>query len=118
MIDLGKDEEGNRTIVLKTCWNRFVTAPRIDAAEPEPKWFDTADARLYRMVWQESRPGDCAQFTLVELSENTVALKTCGGRYLTAGDAGVGWEGPLNWAIIVENPIVENWEKFTLKELP
>jgi hypothetical protein len=118
MIDLGKDEEGNRAIALKTCWNRFVTAPRIDAVEVEPQWFETADARLYRMVWQESRPGDCAQFTLVEQSDNTVAFKTCGGRYLTAGDAGVGWEGPLNWAIIVENPIAEDWEKFILQELP
>jgi hypothetical protein len=70
------------------------------------------------MAWQELRPGDCAQFTLEPLGEGTFAFQTCGGRYLTAGDAGSGWEPPLEWAIVVENPIVEGWEKFKLSPPP
>lgn len=115
MYELPRDEvDGNRTIALKTCHNRYVTVPRGDLTRPN----QPPETRRDRMAWQETRAGDCAQFTLVEQGDGTVAFKTCGGGYLTAGDAGVGWEDPLKWAIVVENATVDDWERFTLKELP
>jgi hypothetical protein len=114
LYDLGKDALGNRKIALKTCHDRFVTVPRGDPTRPDKR----LDTRRERMAWQESRPGDCALFTLEDQGDGTVAFKTCGGRYLTAGDAGPGWEPPLEWGIIVENPVVEGWEKYKLSPAP
>jgi hypothetical protein len=52
----------------------------------------------------------------VAQGDGTFAFKTCGGRYFTAGDAGRGWGPPVEWAIVVENDTVEDWEKFTIVE--
>lgn len=109
LYDLGNDA-GSRIVALKTCHNRYVTVPRGDTTRPDRR----PETRRDRMAWQELRPGDCAQFTLEVQSDGTAAFKTCGGRYLTAGDAGTGWGTPVEWAIIVENPIVEGWEIFKL----
>ncbi len=106
LYDLGKDELGNRRVLLKTWANRFVTAPM------------KGSSRQDRMVWQELRPGDCAEFTLETLSDGRVALKTCAGKYLTAGDDGKGWELPLAWAIVGETGELLEWEKFTIKTQP
>jgi len=99
--DLGQDALGNERIALETCYGRFVTAPR------------RGTTRLDREVWQDSGLGDCAKFTL-EPHGNGFALKTCSGRYLTAGDAGAGWEPPLQWAIVMEADKVLEWEIFEL----
>ena len=101
---------GNRIVALKTCNNRYVTVPRGDITRPDRR----PETRRDRMAWQEHKPGDCAQFTLESQGEGSYAFRTCGGRYLTAGNAGDGWETPVDWAIIVENPIVEGWENFKL----
>lgn len=114
LLDLGKDEEDNRIVALKTCHNRFVTVPRGDTERPDKR----QETRRDRMAWQELRPGDCARFTLEQQSDGTVAFRTCGHRYLTAGDDGVGWASPLEWAIVVENPMVEAWEKFNMLPQP
>lgn len=97
LYDLGEDELGNHGVALKTCWDRFVTAPR------------RGTSRLDREVWQESGQGDCGQFTL-ERRGDGFALKTCAGKYLTAGDDGREW--PVPWTIVVENPKVDEWEMF------
>ncbi len=100
--NLGSDGEGHAVVALETCHGRFVTAPI------------RGSTRLDRQVWQESAPGDCGQFTLEPQGDGRFAIRTCAGKYLTAGDAGAGWESPLQWAVIVENPRVEDWEKFTI----
>ncbi len=97
--DLGQDSLGNARIALETCHGRFVTAPR------------KGTTRLDREVWQESGLGDCGTFTL-ERQGDRFALKTCAGKYLTAGDAG--WEPPLQWGIIVEADKVQDWEGFEI----
>jgi hypothetical protein len=104
--DLGQDSRGNHSIALQTCYGRFVTAPL------------RGTSRLDRQAWQESALGDCGQFTREPQSDGRFAIKTCGGKYLTAGDAGPGWEPPLQWAVIVENPGVEAWEKFKIEPQP
>ena len=112
LYDLDKDDVGNRIVALKTCHNRFVTVPRGDTTRPDTRW----ETRRDRMAWQENMPGDCARFTLESQGNDNYAFKTCGGRYLTAGIAGSGWAPPVDWAVIVENPIVQEWETF--KVLP
>jgi len=97
LYDLGEDELKNHRVALKTCWDRFITAPR------------RGTSRLDREAWQESGLGDCGQFTL-ERHGDAFALKTCAGKYLTAGDDGREW--PMPWAIVVENPKVDEWEMF------
>ena len=121
LYDLDKDDVGNRIVALKTCHNRFVTVPRGDTTRPDTRW----ETRRSRMAWQELRPGDCALFILEPQNDRTVAFKTCGGRYLTAGAGAAadgaepnGWEPPVEWALIVENPIVQDWEKFKLLSPP
>ncbi len=104
--NLNRDGAGNSVVALETCHGRFLTAPQRGAT------------RLDRQVWQESTPGDCGQFTLEPQGDGPFAIKTCAGEYLTAGNAGGGWEPPLQWAVIVENPAVENWEKFTILPQP
>jgi hypothetical protein len=68
------------------------------------------------MLWQEVRPGDCAEFTMLEQPDGKVALKTCAGKYLTAGDDGAGWEPPLAWALVCETSELKEWERFTLSD--
>ena len=114
VYDIDKDGQGNRTIALKTCHNRFVTVPRGDVTRTN----QPVETRRDRMAWQEERPGDCAQFTLVEQGDGTVAFRTCGGKYLTAGNAGEGWGPPVEWAIVVENDKAEAWEKLKLSPPP
>jgi len=101
--DLGYDALGRERIALESCYGRFVTSPR------------RGTTRLDRQVWQESAPGDCATFSL-EPCDNGFALITCSGRYLTAGDAGSGWEPPLQWAVIMEADRVLEWEIFEIQE--
>jgi hypothetical protein len=104
LYDLGRDPQGNRRVALKTWTGRFVTAPM------------TGSARQDRMLWQELRPGDCAEFTVLEQPDGKVALKTCAGKYLTAGDDGAGWEPPLAWALVGETSELKEWERFTLSD--
>ena len=110
LYDLGKDDAGNSIVALKTCNDLFVTVPRGDTTRPDRR----PETRRDRMAWQEHMPGDCARFTLESQGKDMYAFKTCGGRYLTAGIAGDEWAPPVDWALIVENPIVEEWEIFKL----
>lgn len=88
---------GNGKVSLRTCHDRYVTAPR------------TGGVREDWVVWQESELGDCGQFVLHESSEG-VAFETCGGRFLTAGDGG--WGPDLSWVIVAETSTVMDWELF------
>jgi len=97
--DLGQDRLGNARIALGTCYDRFVTAPRRGSTRQD--W----------EVWQESGLGDCGQFAL-ERRGDGFALKTCAGKYLTAGDAG--WESPLQWGVVAETDKILDWEIFTI----
>lgn len=106
LYDLGADKQGKRRVFLKTWTNRFVTAPL------------RGSTRQDRMVWQELRPGDCAEFTLEEQSDGKAAFKTCAGKYLTAGNDGAGWEPPLAWAIVGETSEQNDWERFSIGSFP
>jgi hypothetical protein len=90
---------GNK-VTLKTCNGRFVTAPR------------SGSTRADWQVWQDSAAGDCGQFIL-EPYEKGVALKTCAGKYLTAGDDS--WAPPLQWSVVAETDKVDKWEVFTME---
>jgi hypothetical protein len=90
-------------ITLKTCNGRYVTAPR------------SGSTRADWQVWQDSEPGDCAQFTR-ESYDQGVALKACAGKYLTAGDAG--WPSPLQWSVVSGTDEPNQWEVFTIEPQP
>ena len=114
LYELDRDDADNLIVALETCHKRFVTVPRGDTTRPDTR----SETRRDRMAWQEKSPGDCAKFTLEAQSDGSYAFRTCGGRYLTAGNASGGWETPVDWAVIVENPIVQEWEKFKLPLSP
>ena len=90
---------GNGKVSLKTCHDRYVTAPRAGAIRGDC------------VVWQESELGECGKFVLHESSEG-VAFETCAGRFLTAGDGS--WGPDLEWAIIAETHDKLAWELFTV----
>jgi hypothetical protein len=98
----------NGKITLKTCYDRYVTAP-IMANAP----LVGADDQDWR-IWQQDELGDCGQFTLHDFG-NAVALETCAQRYLTAGD--YGWPDELQWAVIGRRDDVLSWEQFTVLHL-
>ena len=106
LYDLGYDNLGRRVVGLKAWTGRFVTAPM------------SGSTRQDRMLWQEAQPGDCARFSLESLAGGKIALRTCAGRYLTAGNDGPGWEPPLTWAIVGETTELKDWEQFTLGPRP
>lgn len=90
-------ENGN--VSLRTCHDRYVTAPR------------TGSDRSDWLVWQEPGASPCGQFVLHEQGDR-VAIESCAGRYLTAGDGG--WEGALAWSIVGETREILDWELFTI----
>lgn len=94
----------NGKVVLESCHGHFVTAP---------------ESGQYREDWilrQETKPGKCGEFDMYELGNNRVAFKTCTGNFLTAGDNGLGWDDKLEWAIVGETNILDDWEIFILEE--
>ena len=106
LYDLGTNKLKRRIVALKTCHGGFVTVPSSGSTRGD--W----------LVWQDPVLHDCAQFALEPQGNDKYAFMTCAGRYLTAGDAGPGWEGSLQWAIVGETFEVNDWEKFTLKPQP
>ena len=90
----------NGKIALKTCYGRYVTAPKSGASRRD--W----------MLGQESKLGNCGQFDLYELGSDRVALKTCAGNFFTAGDGS--WPPPLQWSVVAETDILQDWEIFTV----
>lgn len=88
----------NGKVALKTCHDRYVTAPKTGVTR--------SDWRL----WQETELRGCGQFTLYDLGENEIALETCAENVITAGDGG--WEEDLAWAIVGETDVVRDWERF------
>jgi hypothetical protein len=92
----------NGKIALLNCNGRYVTAPI------------SGSTRADWQLWQDSERGDCSQF-VVEKYEQGVALKTCAGRYLTAGDNS--W-GPLAWSVVAETDQLDKWEIFTIEVQP
>lgn len=90
---------GNGKVTLKTCHDRYVTAP------------ETGTTELDWMLYQESELGDCAQFVLHELRDG-VAFETCAGRFVTAGDDS--WEPGLEWSVVAEAHNILAWELFTV----
>lgn len=103
LYDLGTDKLKRRTVALKTCHGGFVTAP------------DSGSTRADWQVWQDPVLGNCGQFIMESQGNDKYAFKTCAGRYLSAGDAGLGWEGPLQWTIVGERFELKDWEVFTVK---
>jgi hypothetical protein len=89
----------NGKIALETCYGRFVTAPR------------RGTMRVDWEVWQDSGLGDCGQF-IMERHDDGVALKTCAGKYVTAGDGN--WDPPLQWSVVAETDKVLAWEIYTI----
>lgn len=94
----------NGEVTLKTCHDRYVTAP------------ESGDTRRDWLLWQEGDPDRCAQFERCDLGSDRVALKTCAERFLTAGDGG--WDPGLEWSIVGETRNLEAWEIFTILEDP
>jgi hypothetical protein len=88
-------------VTLKTCHDQYVTAP--DSGTTSADW------RLF----QQPELTDCGRFTLHEGSDG-VALESCVGKYVTAGDAGLGWEGELAWSLVAETDQILAWELFTV----
>jgi hypothetical protein len=97
------DYQPNGKVTLKTCNDRFVTAPR------------SGSTRADWQVWQDSAAGDCGQFTPEHYGKG-VAFKTCAGKYLTAGDDS--WPPPLQWSVVAETDKVDKWEVFTMEYQP
>jgi hypothetical protein len=93
----------NGKVTLKTCHNRYVTAPASDT--------ETIDW----MITQEIKLGRCGQFDLYKLGSDRIALKTCANRFLTAGDGY--WPGELAWSVVGEMEDLMDWEKLTMLEL-
>ena len=101
----------NGKVSLETCFGRYIVAP------------SGCDSRRGCILRQESELGDPEQFDLYELGpdelgNDTVAFRTREGRFFTAGDAGLGWEGELAWSVVAETTILDEWEKFTLLQQP
>jgi hypothetical protein len=90
----------NGKIALETCHGRYITAPR------------TGTERQDWMLGQESKLGPCGQFDLYELGSDRVAFKTCAKKFFTAGDGG--WPPPLQWSVVAETDILQDWEIFTV----
>ncbi|MEJ2365599.1 MAG: hypothetical protein P8017_13150 [Deltaproteobacteria bacterium] len=90
----------NGKIALKTCYGRYITAPKSGAE------------RLDWMLRQESKLGPCGQFDLYDLGSNRVAIKTCVGRFFTAGDET--WGPGLEWSVVGETYNMDAWEIFTV----
>jgi hypothetical protein len=87
-------------VALKTCYNRYVTAPHVGVTR--------SDWRL----GQRSELNDCGQFVLYDLGGNSVAFETCAGHLLTAGDGN--WPEDLAWAIVGETNDLKDWERLTI----
>jgi len=90
----------NGKIALKTCYDRYVTAPQ------------TGATRWDWLLGQESELGNCGQFTLHDLGRDEVAFETCAGRFVTAGDEG--WPPGLQWSLVGETYDILAWERFTV----
>jgi hypothetical protein len=90
----------NGKVALKTCYDRYVTAPANGATRQD--W----------MLMQESKLGGCGQFDLYDLGGDRVALKTCAGNFLTAGDGN--WPSELEWSTVGETDTMLEWEVFTV----
>jgi hypothetical protein len=90
----------NGKIALETCYGRYVTAPITGIERPD--W----------MLGQESELGKCEQFDLYDLGSDRVAFKTCAENFFTAGDGG--WPPPLQWSVVAETDILQDWEIFTV----
>lgn len=87
-------------ISLKTCGDKYVTAPRTGATP----W----DWRLGLVT----EPNDCAKFTAIKYGKDKFAFETCDFRFFTAGDGN--WPSVMRLLVIANTKIVENWEIFTL----
>lgn len=98
------EHRGNGKFTLRTCYDRYIIAP------------DSGDNRKDWMLRQESEPDECGQFEMYKFEGKGVAFKTCAGRFFTAGDSGLGWEGELGWAIVGETNILDKWEYFTIEK--
>ena len=89
-------------VALRSHDGRYVTAPR--SGEEREDW----------LLWQEAQLTDCGQFILHDLRGNHIAIETCAGNVLTAGAAGAGWEGILEWAVVGETDVIRDWEDFVM----
>jgi hypothetical protein len=90
----------NGKIALETCYDRYVTAPKSGATRRD--W----------MLGQESELGNCGQFDLYDLGSDRVAFRTCAENFFTAGDGN--WPPPLQWSVVAETDILQDWEIFTV----
>jgi hypothetical protein len=96
---------GDDTVALRTCYNRYITAPRMANNQPVPPHKEQFQ------LWQDSAMGDCGKFKVLDLDGYFIALKTCAGMVVTAGDGN--WGPPMEWAVVAETDQVSSWEKFT-----
>jgi hypothetical protein len=96
----------NGKVTLKSCDERYITAPDPEDGSPREEWL---------LSLQDELDG-CGQFDMYKLGGERVAFRTCAGRFWTAGDGN--WPGSLAWSVVAETDYLDAWEIFTLQSGP